>query len=289
MMKRLLTVTAAFLLAARMLCTGISAFDANDYDYGGGGGGYSYSYDDDDYSGGGDLTSLLLAIVIVAIMGVYWWIKDKIDKRRKKKETAQEPASLPNRTKEITELLRQSDPGFDGEALKALAKKAFADIQNAKAAHSAEPLRGMMYDGLFRAIAGSIDDDRLEQVTEHFDNIRITQSWLTSYVCEGGHEYIGVYLNAKYTEYRTDDTTGTVISGDAAKEVREHYLMRLARSPGSSAAQPQTCPNCGAPISGAGSGKCEYCGSAVAASGNDWLLSGFTTVRSDTKDDGIRI
>ena len=287
--KRLFAITAAFLLTVVLLCISVSAFDANDYDYGGGGGGYSYSYDDDDDSGGGDLTSLLLAVVVVAIMCVYWWIKGIIDKHRKKKEPAQAPASLPNRTAEITGLLRQSYPDFDGENMKALAKKAFIDIQNARCTRDPEPLKNIMYDGLWRVILGNIEDDMIEHVTVHSENIAITQSWLTSYVREGGYEYIGVYLNAKYTEYRTDDTTGAIISGDAAAQVREHYLMRFARSLNNPSDQPKYCPNCGAPMDIASSGKCLYCGSTVTTSSFDWLLSDFTTVRSDTKDDGIRI
>ena len=85
MKKRIFAAVTALLLSVILLCTYITAFDANDYDYGGGGGGgYSYSYDSDS-SGGGDLTSLVLAIIIVGIMCVYWWIKGEIDKRRKKK------------------------------------------------------------------------------------------------------------------------------------------------------------------------------------------------------------
>ena len=291
MKKRIFTALTALMLSVILLCTYISAFDANDYDYGGGGGGggFSYSYDGDS-SGGGDLTSLVLAIIVVAIMCVYWWIKGKIDERRKKKETAQTPSSLPNRTAEITGLLRQSDPGFDSEALKSCAKKAFTDIQNAKLLHDPEPLREMMYEGLFNTIAANIETDRIECFTDHCENIRFTQSWLTSYVRDGGFEYLGVYLNAEFTAYRTDDTTGAALEGDPDARCKDHYLMRFARSVSVRSVQPNFCPHCGAPFTNTGSGRCEYCGSAVtAASFSEWRLADFTPVRAGTNDDGIRV
>ena len=49
------------------------------------------------------------------------------------------------------------------------------------------------------------------------------------------------------------------------------------------------CPNCGAPLEMSSSGQCAYCGSVVSTGQYSWVLSDFTTIRNDTKDDGIRI
>ena len=91
------------------------------------------------------------------------------------------------------------------------------------------------------------------------------------------------------TGIRTDN--GEIIKGDKTTMWHLRYLMKFMRSTsgtGSSEA-PKFCPNCGAPLEIASSGKCEYCGSTITSTSFDWLLSDFTTVRNDTKDDGIRV
>ncbi|MBP5606482.1 MAG: TIM44-like domain-containing protein [Ruminiclostridium sp.] len=289
MKKRLFTVISALILTAFLLCISISAFDANDYDYsysGGGSGGYSSGYDDDDI--GGDLTSLVLAIIVVAIMGIYWTIRDKIDKHKKKNEP-ETPTALPNRTAEISERMRQLGTAFNSEQFKTYAKKVFADVQNAKSTCDPEPLRGIMTEGLFNALISSIRDDTSEHITYHCENIRIAQSWLTSLVRDGGYEYIGIYLFAKHTEYRVDDETGDIIDGSTDTQCSKRYLMKFVRSMDPPADKPQFCPNCGAPLDNADPGKCGYCGSMFTAGGSDWLLCDFAPVLAGTKDDGIRV
>ncbi len=290
-MKRIITAAVVLILAVILLCTGISAFDANDYDYGGGSsGGYSYSYEDDDDSGGGDLTSLVLAIVVVAIMCVYWWIKGKIDKHRKKKlEEEHTPKSVPNRTAEINDTVRRFDPTFDSEAMKTYAKKVFKDLYAALNTHNLEPLRDIMVSQLFDYVNSVIRDDSDHNMTNHYENITVMQSWLTSYVRENGREYITVYMNTKYIGYCTDNGTGELLSGNSNTECKQRYLMTFVRNTNVSADSSQFCPHCGAHINAAYPGKCEYCGNSVTAESPGWLLSSWAPVDSDTQDPGIRL
>ena len=90
MKKKLLTAITVLMLTAVLLCTCVSGFDANDYDYGGNDysydyGGSSWDYDDDDdyysgsYGGGGgsdmtwEETLITIAIVTAALVfGGLW-------------------------------------------------------------------------------------------------------------------------------------------------------------------------------------------------------------------------
>ena len=289
-MKRLLTAVTALILAAALFCAGVSAFDANDYDYGGGGGGYSYSYDSGDSGGGGDLDSLILAIVIVAILCVYWWIKDKIVTHRNKKlEKENLTKDIPDRTAEIQEALRQYDPGFDSAAMMSFAKDTFRELYTALSARDLTPVRPVLFGQLFESLNSRLRDDAAHFITVHYVNINVTQSRLTSYVRENGYEYLIVCLNAKYSEYTTDDKTRATIKGSRKTECEKRYMMTFMRSTAFGAAAPQTCPHCGAPMNAAYPGRCEYCGSTVEAGRPGWLLSVCEPVDRRTQYFGIMI
>ncbi len=289
-MKRFLTAFTALILAAVLICAGASAFDANDYDYGGGGGGgFSYSHDSGD-SIGGDLDSLLIAIVAVVILFIYWWIKDKIDTHRKKKlEKENMSKNIPDRTAEIQDAARRFDPGFNGEAMKTYANNTFRELHTALSARDLTPVRGVLSGQLFESLNSRLRDDAAHNITVHYGNISVKQSWLTSYVRENGCEYLIVCLNAKYSEYTTDDKTRATVKGSRKTECTRRFMMTFMRSTAEGAALPQTCPHCGAPMNAAFHGRCEYCGSAVEAERPRWLLSVCSPVDRKTQDFGIRI
>lgn len=315
-MRKLFTVIAA-LMTAVLLSVSVGAFDANDYDYGGNDWGSSWdddddyswggsSYDDDDDyhshsgSGGSNMTweETLITVAFVAvclIAGGIWASKplksDKKHEPAKPSGGSQRPKQvmMPNRNVEIRDAVRQVDPSFTYEGMLDRAKKVFVDIQNAWCAKNLEPVRGVMHNNLYSTTSKQVQAKIDQHVTYHYENITIKNAYLTSYVRDSEYEYVTVYLNTEYIDYQTDDNTGKIIRGDTSTMWKMRYLMKFMRSVGGASAQSKFCPNCGAPLDISSSGKCEYCGSTVTTGSFDWLLSDFTTVRQDTKDDGIRI
>ncbi|MBQ3841585.1 MAG: TIM44-like domain-containing protein [Ruminiclostridium sp.] len=315
-MKRLFTFAAAGLVAAVLLCAGISAFDANDYDYSY---DYSYDYDDDDYSYGGGYSSwddddddysysggsggsgemtweeMLFMIGIVVVMlylGGRWASKPSKNSGKQRQQPSRsrnKQVTVPNRNVEVRDAVRQSDPSFGYEPMIAFAQKTFVDVQNAWCARDLEPVRGIMHNNLYNTTMKQVQSKIDQHVTYHYENYTFKNVYLTSYVRDSEYEYVTVYLNTEYIDYQTNDDTGEIIRGDKTTMWKMRYLMKFMRSIGGASDQPKFCPNCGAPLDISSSGKCEYCGSTVTTGSFDWLLSDFTTVRADTKDDGIRV
>ena len=311
-MKRKPGYAAALILSAAMLWTAASAFDANDYDYGGGGGGYSYDNDyswggsswdddDDDYysssgsSGGSNMTweeTLITIGVVVAALALGWvWVSVPSKKKPRTPVQPRSPGSVqvPNRSVDIRNAVQQTDPSFSSEQMIAFAQDTFIAVQNAWCARDLEPVRGLMHNNLFNTTSRQVQAKIDQHVTYHYENYTFRNVYLTSYVRDADYEYITVYLNTEYIDYQTSDDTGEIIKGDRSTMWKMRYLMKFMRSRGGSSEQPKTCPNCGAPLDMASTGKCVYCGSTVTTSSFGWILSDFTTVRSDTKDDGIRL
>ena len=203
-MKRLISILAAVLLSAALMCACISAFDANDYDYGG---GYDYDYggsswddDDDDYSYGGSYSSggsgggsnmtwgeTLITIAIVAaflIVGGIW--ANKPSKRSGKPQQAQPPRSkqvtVPNRNNEVREAVRQHDPDFTIEQMLSFASQTFIAVQNAWCAKDLEPVRGVMHNNLYNTTLKQVQAKIDQHVTYHYENYTFRNVYLTSYV-----------------------------------------------------------------------------------------------------------
>ncbi|MBO6231481.1 MAG: TIM44-like domain-containing protein [Ruminiclostridium sp.] len=318
MKKRPLTAVSSLLLTAVLLCAGASAFDANDYDYGGGGydyGGSSWDYDDDDdYSYGGgysnsydaddhyygssggssdmtwEETLITVAVVAAALIIVGIWANKPL-KSSKKKLTAprSRQVTVPNRNVDIRDAVQRFDPSFSSEEMLTFAKNTFIAVQDAWCAKDLEPVRGLMHNNLYSTTLRQVQAKIDQHVTYHYENYTFRNVYLTSYVRDREYEYITVYLNTQYIDYQVDDNTGSIIRGDKTTMWKMRYLMKFMRSVERRPDQPKYCPNCGAPLDIASSGKCGYCGSTVTSGSFDWLLSDFTTVRNDTKDDGIRI
>ena len=329
-MKRILAAIAALLLCAMIMCTYISAFDANDYDYDdysydyddygydyddysydydddydndddySYGGGYS-SYDDDDYSGGyGGSSSveraeILFTVTVVAVLliGSTVWARRSPKPSKKQHRSAPKPkpkqVTVPNRNVDVRNVIQQSDPSFSIEEMLTFAQNTFIAVQNAWCAKDLEPVRGLMHNNLYNTTLRQVQAKIDQHVTYHYENYTFRNVYLTSYVRDREYEYITVYLNTEYIDYQTDDNTGNIIRGDKTTMWKMRYLMKFMRSVNRQTDQPKSCPNCGAPLDIASTDKCGYCGSTVTTSSFDWLLSDFTTVRADTKDDGIRV
>lgn len=325
-MKKKLSFVLAFILAAAMLlCIPAVAFDANDYDYSydydsgsswddndSYSGGSTYYYGDSDGgSGGGDGIGIGTIIVIVIIVIIIFSAMRKNNGGSGSGIGTTTPVgggvrpanggqglnvNLPDRTAQIEQIIKQDDPNFSADDFNAFVKEVYMDIQNAWCKRDLTPVRPVLHNNLYNTTAKQVQSKIDQGVTYHYESIAVNTAYLTSYVRDNEYEYLTAYLNARFIDYQTDDKTGNIIRGDKNTRWDFRYKMKFVRSVGSktnSAADSNmighNCPNCGAPLEISSTGVCAYCGSTVTTGLYSWVLTGFDTIRNDTKDDGIRI
>ncbi len=324
-MKKLFSVIVAF-ISAFIFCISASAFDANDYDYSWDSGGSSdwgssdwgdddYYYSgstgsfDDDGSGGGIGIGTIIVIVIILIV-VFGKNKSGNNGGGNTPTTGMgggvRPANggqgmnvnVPDRTGEIEDIIRENDPNFTADDFTSFAKNVYIDIQNAWCARDLSPVRPVMHTNLYNTTDKQVQSKIQQKVIYHYESIAINTAYLTSFVQDNQYEYLTVYLNARFIDYQTNEETGAIIRGDKNTRWDFRYKMKFMRSVGMQTKDAlsdngngtgHNCPNCGAPLEISSTGKCAYCDSVVTTGMYSWVLSDFTTVRNDTKDDGIRI
>ena len=325
-MKKKFSLILGILLAAVMLF-GISAaaFDANDYDYSSDWGGGSSWGDDDDWgssggstyyygdSDGGDGSGGGFGIGTIAVIVIIIIIVIAVSRKSNNGQGGGtntpvgggvRPANggqglnvnVPDRTAQIEQIIKMDDPNFTADDFTSFVKEVYIDIQNAWCKRDLTPVRPVMHTNLYNTTDKQVQSKIEQGVTYHYESIAINTAYLTSYVRDNEYEYLTAYLNARYIDYQTDDKTGNIIRGDKNTRWDFRYKMNFMRSVGvktTSASDNNmtghNCPNCGAPLTISSTGVCEYCGSVVTTGLFSWVLSDFSTVRNDTKDDGIRV
>lgn len=308
-MKKLFTCVLTALLSITLFVGTAVAFDGNDYNYGGDGdggydynGGYNYNYSG---SGGGTLDiSPGTVIVVIVIVILVASVSVKSSHKGGKTTSTASPnvvrgtqginIILPDRTAQITEIIKKHDSNFSPDDFVTFAKQVYIDIQTAWCNRDMSPVRPVMHENLYNMTCRQVQSKIDQGVVYHYESIAINTAYLTSYALDNNFEYATIYLNSRMIDYQVDEKTGNVIKGDKSTRWDMRYKMKFVRTNGimskeaTDSAKGHNCPNCGAPLEITSSGKCSYCDSVVTTGEYSWVLTDFTTVRNDTKDDGIR-
>lgn len=306
MKKKIFLCVATVLMIISCFCASAIAFDANDYGGGGdwgGGGGYDYDSGSSYYSssGSGDFSigSVIVLVIIVVVIIII--------NKNKSKNSANTPTVrngmgnqgmnvvLPDRTAQIEQIIKSSDPNFSGSDFITFSKNVFIDIENAWCKRDLTSVRPVMHQNLYNTTEKQVQAKIEQGVVYHYESIAIDTAYLTSFVRDNQFEYLTTYLSARMIDYQVDEKTGNIIKGDKTTRWAMRYKLKFVRTVGvktkeeTDKASGHNCPNCGAPLEMSSSGICEYCGSTVTTGEYSWVLTEFTAVRNDTRDEGIRV
>lgn len=322
--KKWMTVMIMAILFASLLwskpMTGVAGFgDYNDYDYGDSDWDSGDSWDDDDdwgysygYSGGGGSGSggagpmdyLITVIVIVAILAISFKVsKTKSMPRPGTGEKvfgnsgqSKQIQPLPNRTDEITSILKEKDPNFTPNDFITYVKRVYVDIQDAWSKRDLEPVRSVLHPNLYQQTQVQINKKIEDGIINYLERIAVNTAYLSGYRRDDDYEYMIVYLSAQMIDYQVKEKTGQILYGDKTTRWSLSYKMTFMRAADMVTPEAEEeenanmkCPNCGAPVEGTAFGKCEYCGSVVSSGKYGWVLSDFGVIRQDTIDEGIKI
>lgn len=267
-----------------------------------------WDWDDDDYGYSNNRSSNVSSMgesvfvtVLVFVLIAYTILHNKNDRTgssqgsqtRKNAPVKTQQKTLPDRTSEISAIIRKEDPNFTAPDFISFVKQVYVDIQDAWAKRDLEPVRAVLHQNLYQQTQRQIQKKIEDGIVNHLERISVNTAYLTSYRRDAEYEYLGVYLAASMIDYQVKEATGEVILGDKTTRWNMYYKMIFMRSAGSktrSAKEKEegfVCPNCGAPIKGTSFGVCEYCGSTVTTGMYDWVLSDFGVVKNDTVDEGI--
>ncbi len=287
----------------------------NDYDTGGSsdwGGGSDFSFDfdyDSDYSSSGSSSDenfvveigILFALVsLVVILSTFKQIAKtragtlKENGAQNIQQNAGRNVIVPNRTVDISNIIKQRDPYFSAEDFISYAKFVFVTIQDAWSDRNLEPVRIYLHNNLYNQTQKQVEEKLERGIINKVENVAVSTAYLTSYYKDKNYEYLTVYLNARMTDYEINEKTQKVVRGNPNARYELRYALKFVRSCGvktnnSQQLRAHTCPNCGAPLEMANAGQCDYCGSILTTGTYSWVLSEYSSIRNDYIDQGINI
>lgn len=318
-------VLCIFLMSGMKMKANAGFGDFNDYDSGGWDSDYDSGWDsdydsgwdddwDDDYDwsssgsrsySGGSINAkdriFAMALRVIIYVVIFFVITGKLRHSRRRPQPVQRKAApvrtqqkvLPDRTAEISRIIREKDPLFTAPDFISFVKQVYVDIQDAWSKRDLEPVRAVLHQNLYQQTERQIQKKIADGIVNHLERISVNTAYLTAYRRDAQYEYLTVYLAASMIDYQVKEATGEVILGNKITRWNMYYKMTFMRSNDSktrSAGEKDkgfVCPNCGAPLTGTSFGKCEYCDSIVTTGIYDWVLSDFGVVKNDTRDDGI--
>jgi len=220
---------------------------------------------------------LLIVVVVVGLKSSRkGWNKHQervIGKRRPGRERLD--------SRELAEVLRSTDPGFDEAEFLARVERAFGVAQEAWCAQQLEPLRHFVTDGVFERFSLQVEEQREDGWRQGMEGLQVGRLVLVD-VDVGRHfetATVRVPFRAEIDQRRLEDgqrVPGSRIPRNHFSECWSFVRRRGTRTVSGRGLIEGHCPHCGAPLSLQQSARCESCESLVRSGEFDWVLAEIT-------------
>lgn len=185
--------------------------------------------------------------------------------------------------------LRNGDPNFDADTFTSWAKEVYIQLQAAWTKKDWNSVRSLESASLYSQHSTQLEEyiqnhttNVLEKV--YVENVRIKDF----YENPDGNDTLVVILSSTLRDYLIEDKTRKVLEGNPQQDLFTVYQMNFIRQHGSqteSSVQDEAfsdrCPNCGAPLKISAISKCDYCGSDITRSPDQWVLDTYEVVDED--------
>ena len=185
--------------------------------------------------------------------------------------------------------LRYYDPNFDASAFTSWVKEVYIQLQAAWTKKDWNLVRSLESASLYSQHSSQLEEHIQSQTTNVLERVCVENVRIKDFNSNpDGNDTLVVILSSTLRDYVIEDKTRKVIEGDPQKDLFTVYQMNFIRKHGSqteSSVQDEAvsdrCPNCGAPLKISAISKCDYCGSDITRSPNQWVLDTYDVVDED--------
>lgn len=200
---------------------------------------------------------------------------------------------LPDRTGQISKIIRQDDAEFSEVKFKAFAEYVYVTLAEEVCNQNISHVRIFLHDDFYRLVKKDMDARAINHIVAVMKNSDVSDVYLTSYSRDDRVERVSVCLYASSISYEINELNKQIISGDPRHRRSEGYMLDFVRNKGvrtsalNGELKTRNCPNCGAPVED--TGKCTYCGSVLTTGAYSWVLMAVHPVGDGVTDCGINI
>ena len=181
------------------------------------------------------------------------------------------------RSKFVAKQVKDVDKQFNDEQFLMRAKDIFIKLQMAWSERNWEIIRTFETEDLFELHSKQLREYVTKKQINKMEKIHVNFVEFVSFKQDNEKDILSVALNSSMVDYIIDKASKKVLKGDKRKILTNTYKLTFIRKKGVLTAEAdkletKNCPNCGAPIAIASTGKCEFCGSVITTGSHGWLL-----------------
>ncbi len=173
----------------------------------------------------------------------------------------------------MLEELQKLEPSFTESMFKTKVDNIFISLLNAIMFQDIERVSSSLGENLREEITAKIETLKSSNEIQMYDELNVKHTEITRVQILEDCYQIQVTLTSRYMDYRLDNQTKKLKSGDNSRRVeKQNYLVFEEKRNHKSLGDSIKCPYCGAPIDYNKTGICEYCKQQMPKEDYDWVL-----------------
>ncbi len=235
--------------------------------------------------------------ILIITAGVFVYFRTKHNEmqttKKEEKKVKSELITFPvsdiipvNYTEMINAEIRKHDHDFSGAIFCDWSKNVFIRILRSITDRDISKIGMLLTGEMLNNIKKEINDLVSKGQYRVYKNIMINRSYLNLYVQNGNKEFITVYFSGKMQTYPEESLKAEPLPGYYTQLQDFKYLVTFCRNMGSktkiiNGIQAMICKTCGAPLADISDINCSYCGSSLADSEKDWIISDIKVLSND--------
>ena len=178
------------------------------------------------------------------------------------------PQSLPE------DYIKKFIPDFDYNKFVSDRFNDYVEIQNAWMNFDYDTLRNKLTDELYNQYAMQLDTMKIKNEQNIMRDFSHRMTYITDIKEENGN--IEVTINSVISFYDYIVQNARIVRGNKNKRINSLYEMKFICNKSNVISK---CPNCHAPLNNNASQVCEYCGSVITKTGENWVMTKKQTKR----------
>ncbi len=171
------------------------------------------------------------------------------------------------------EELQKLEPSFTESMFKTKVDNIFVLMLNSIMFRDIERVSSSLGETLREEVSTRIENLKANNEIQMYDELNVKHTEIKKVEILEDRYRIEVLLTSRYMDYKLDNSTKKLKSGDNSRRVeKSNFLVFEEKRKHKSLGIAAKCPNCGAPIDYNKTGVCEYCKQQMPKEDYDWVL-----------------